>query len=208
MLAPQPFAVRMTGNERLELGDQLGVTAEGEVGGDPLLERRELELLEPRALGLRERRLAEIRERRPAPERERLAQRLGRGGGCLASRPFDELREALEVELAGLDAEEVARPAGDDSVGAEQLAERVHRHLEGVCGRLRRILAPEGVDQALARNDRVGVEEQKREQRPLAPAADGEDAAVLLDLERAEQPELDACAASFLHRSKRAVSGP
>jgi hypothetical protein len=45
------------------------------------------------------------------------------------------------------------------------------------------------------------VQEQDGEQGPLTPPADGEDAAVLLDLERAEQPEFEAIRASLFHRS-------
>ena len=48
--------------------------------------------------------------------------------------------------------------------------------------------------------------EENREQCPLTAAAYCEGEAVLLDLERAEQLELDGCPASVLHRAKRAVS--
>ena len=68
------------------------------------------------------------------------------------------------------------------------------------------MLSPEGVDEALTRDDGVGLEQQDHEQRPLAPPADGLGAAVLIDLERAEQPELDTPPASLLHRFKPAVS--
>ena len=105
-------------------------------------------------------RLAEIRQRRPSPECERFAKRLCRGRGNLDSRLFSELLEALQVELALFDAKEVARAAGGDPVGAEQLAERVYRHLERVGGLLRRMLAPESVDEALAKDDLVRVEEE------------------------------------------------
>ena len=37
----------MLGDERLELADELGVTAEREIGLDPLLERGEPQLLQP-----------------------------------------------------------------------------------------------------------------------------------------------------------------
>ena len=66
--------MRVLGDQRLELADQLGVAAEREVGLDPLLERRQPQVLEPAALGLGERLVRELGERRPAPERERLAQ--------------------------------------------------------------------------------------------------------------------------------------
>ena len=51
------------------------------------------------------------------------------------------------------------------------------------------------------------MQQKELEQGSLAPPADGEDAAVPLDLEWAEQPELDARAAALLHGLKRAVSG-
>ena len=38
----------MRAHELLELGDQVRVASEGEVGLDPVLERREPELVEPR----------------------------------------------------------------------------------------------------------------------------------------------------------------
>ena len=68
------------------------------------------------------------------------------------------------------------------------------------------MVAPESVDEALAKDHLVGVEEEDREQCALAAPAYGEGIAVLLDLERAEQLELDACPASLLHHVKRAVS--
>ena len=73
-LAADPLAQRVRGDERLELGDERAVAAEGEVGVDPLLEQREPELLEPRRLDGGERLEGELRERRAAPERERLVQ--------------------------------------------------------------------------------------------------------------------------------------
>ena len=77
-LPAQPLAVRMLGDQRLELADELGVAAEREVGLDPLLERRQPQLLEPRRLDPRERLVVELGQRRPAPQRERLAQQARR----------------------------------------------------------------------------------------------------------------------------------
>jgi len=45
----------MLADEPLELGHELGVAAEGEVGLDPLLERGQAQLVETRDLGLCER---------------------------------------------------------------------------------------------------------------------------------------------------------
>ena len=93
-LAPEPLAVRMLGDQRLELADQARVAAEREVGLDPLLERRQPELLEPAGLDPRERLLAELGQRRPAPEGERLAQQARRAAGVGVARLGDEPLEA------------------------------------------------------------------------------------------------------------------
>ena len=42
LLKSQPLAVRVVGDQRLQLADQVGVAAEREVGFDPLLERRQV----------------------------------------------------------------------------------------------------------------------------------------------------------------------
>jgi hypothetical protein len=76
-LAAQPFAVRVFGDERFELPDQLGMAVEGEVGFDPLLDGREPQVLEASDLGLREWFEGELGERRSAPEGERFVQESG-----------------------------------------------------------------------------------------------------------------------------------
>jgi hypothetical protein len=190
------------GNERLELWHELAVTAECEVGGDPFLERREVELLKPRRLDGRELRVTEIRERGAFSERERLAERLRSLGGSFFPRLFDQRSEAPHVELTCVDTKQIATALGDDSDGAKQLPQRMHRDLESVCSRLRWGLAPDCVDQPVARNDGIRVQEQDRQQGPLTPPADGEDAAILLDLEWTEQPEFEPFAASLLHPSR------
>ena len=54
-LAPQPLPERLVGHQPLELGDQVGVAARGQVGVDPLLDRRPTELPEALCLDPRER---------------------------------------------------------------------------------------------------------------------------------------------------------
>ena len=71
-LPAQPLAQRMTGDEGLELGDDLAVASEREVGLDPFLDGGQAELLEAGDLLLRERvearsRRAAGRARAPAP---------------------------------------------------------------------------------------------------------------------------------------------
>jgi hypothetical protein len=102
-LAAQPFLKWVGLHERLELGDDLGVATEREVGVDAVHQRSEPELLEPTDLRLREVEEGEIGERRPAPERERLAQPDGglhrvAVGECTTARLVQALEEC-GVEL-------------------------------------------------------------------------------------------------------------
>ena len=80
-LRARALAERLGLDERLELGHELGVSAEREVRLDALLDRNRAELLEPRDLGLRERLVDEVGERRPSPESERLAKSALRSRG-------------------------------------------------------------------------------------------------------------------------------
>src|SRR5262249_8372051 len=73
-LATQPLAERVLGDERLQLRDQLVMSAERQVGLDPIADRRQPELLQPRDLTLGERLTPEIGQRLAVPERERIAQ--------------------------------------------------------------------------------------------------------------------------------------
>ena len=68
----------MSGHERLELTDELGVPTEREIGLDPLFEGGDARFLEARDLALREGVEAEVGECRSAPERERLEQHVCR----------------------------------------------------------------------------------------------------------------------------------
>ena len=66
-LGAHALAQRVLGGERLQLGDQIGVATERQIGLDPLLQHREAKLLQPRDRRLRERLVAEVGKRRPAP---------------------------------------------------------------------------------------------------------------------------------------------
>ena len=104
-LCARTLSQGLRGDERFQLGDELGVPPEREVGLDPLLERDRAELLEPRDLRLRERLVEEVGERGTAPERERLAQSaLGRDGISAFERGAPilcEPREAVEIDALG-----------------------------------------------------------------------------------------------------------
>ena len=109
---PEALAERVLGDERLELPDQLVVAPECEVGVDPQLQRGEPDLLEPGDGRLREALVGEVRERRTPPQRQRVAQPLRRVGRQAASEQAPPLvhqpLEAVEIELVGLDPDDVA----------------------------------------------------------------------------------------------------
>ena len=164
----------MLGDQPLELGHDVGVAAERQVGVDALLQRRGVPLLEPGDLGLRERLVGNVGQRRPAPQRERLAQPRGGVGGSLARERLATLvREPLEtihVELAVLHLEHVAAAPRLKSLPvavverATQLADVVLQHLRG---RRRRRLAPQRVDQPIARDRLVAMQQQQGENGAL-----------------------------------------
>ena len=120
-------------DEELELGDEVGVAPELELGVDQLLARREAELLEPRDLECRERLVGDVGERRAAPEPERLAEApgaLGDVGG--RARLGAEPLEAAEVDLVGRDVEHVPGVPGDEHVRPQRLAQERDVVLERV----------------------------------------------------------------------------
>ena len=92
--ATQPLAQRMLPYERLELADQPGVAAAGEVRVDPIAEACQAQVLQPRDLRLREAGVGNVGERGAAPQRERLPERRRRlprlAGGELGATVADE----------------------------------------------------------------------------------------------------------------------
>ena len=182
-LALEPLAVRMGEDERLELADDRGVTPGRQVEVDPRLEDRQPALVEARRRGLREGLVREVRERRPTPERECLAEVVRPG--------LREPLEAIDVELVGLDADEVPRRTGHDPVGAEGVPERVDVHLQRVRRARGRRLAPDPVDEPVGGDGLVRNEQELGEQRPRPRPPERHGHAVVAEhLQRPQQPEL------------------
>jgi hypothetical protein len=157
-LAVQALAQRVLRDEPLELGDQLGVAAEREVGFDALLERREPQLLQARDLGLRERLGRQVAERRAAPQGQRVAQEAGGHPGVGRAGLPEQPLEAVQVDLMALDGERIGARARDDRLGAQRLAHLGDVHLQRLARGGRRPLAPQLVDQAVGGERVVGVQ--------------------------------------------------
>ena len=160
-LLEQVLSKRMLGDERLQLGDELAVPPELEVGIDPGLERCELAFLEPRDLHLRPRLEAQIGERPAAKERERLAQ----PRSCLLRRSprrrADECVEAIDIDLARRNGELVTATPRDDAAVPKRSAEPRDVDLNALDRGRRRLPAPYVVDQTV-RRDRPATREQQQ----------------------------------------------
>src|SRR5262249_37324125 len=115
-LPAKALAQRLCCDQCFELACQQAVSTEGEFGVDPFLDRGEPKLLETCDLALRERLVPEGGQRRSPPEPECVTQRVG-------ATLLDEALEPLEIELARLDTNHVARSPRDDAVGADRLAQ-------------------------------------------------------------------------------------
>ena len=172
--------------------------AELELGLDQVLERCEAELLEPADLGLCERFIGEIRQRRAAPQREPELHCLGcalrAAPGELSPSLLNEPLETAGVDTLWIDLKLVAMLARDEKLRAarvpKRLAEPRHSDLNRLRGAGGRTVAPQLVGQALRREGLVGVDQQQAEQRSLPVTRERDSAALVEDLERAEEAEV------------------
>ena len=167
------------------------MNAQLEVGGDSVLERSCALVLELGTLVPRDR-VLEIRERGAVPQGQRLSQELRRRRRRLTVRFFDQPLESFDVERARLDDDQVTRSSRDDGVATQRFPELRNVDLQRSRSRVGRRAVPERVDQAVARDNAVRLQEEKGEQRALLRAAKAEQPAALDDLQRTEDPELDA----------------
>jgi hypothetical protein len=170
----------MSCNEGLQLADELRVPAEIELGRDPLLDRTGRELREPVRLGSSPAAELAPLEGLAAPQRERLARR---------ALP-DEQLEALGVELAGRDVDDVALWARLQPALGQRLPEPRDVHLHcGSRGRGRRIV-PERLHELPAGDDAVRAQEEDAEQQPLLGTAERQPTTVVERLDRTQHAVL------------------
>ena len=123
----QPLAQRVLAHQPLELGDQLGVAANREIGVEAQLERDQPQLFQPGDRVRRKRLVAEVRQRLSPPERERLPQGIaGFSRVPLLEQPpslREEPLEPLEIKRTGLQLQYVSGRLGHEHAVPESLAE-------------------------------------------------------------------------------------
>ena len=127
-LRMQALAPRLFRYQLLQLGDQLGVAPDGQVGVYPHLQGGQALLFQACDHRRRERLGGQLGQRRPPPEPQCLAQHdggpFGVPGGQRPAARGDELLKALGVELAGAHPQAIARRSGRQHSGvAERLAQ-------------------------------------------------------------------------------------
>ena len=194
----------------LQLGDELGISPQGELGVDQLLDGGQPELLEARDLRLREGLEGEVGEWLPAEERQRLAERKGRICRREVACCGHEALEMENVELLGSQLDPVPGRAREDRLFSQPLPQPRHVDLHGLRRARRGLARPELVDQPIGGDDLVRVEKQERKERALLAVAQHDRLAMLDDLERSEQPELrhSADATTGLDTANSAVYPP
>ena len=128
----------------------------------------------------------------PQPEcGVKLLRRIGRTAACERLRPRrKESLEAVEVELVGRQPQAIPAAAGLDPLGAERLSQAVDVDLERLNCRARRGGAPELIDQALAGERLIGVEEQHGESA-LLPRPERDGSLIVGGLDRPEQAKFE-----------------
>ena len=192
-LPQQPLTVGVQCDECLELADQIAVMTEHEVGVDPVLERRQARFLQARDLALSERLIREIGERLAAPQPQRRAQQLARGGsvavGERATRVGGHRLETVGVDLTRRRRKQVAAAARQEHLVAQCLAQMRHIPLQRFRCRRRWSLAPQLIDQTIARDRLPAAQQQDRQQRPLLRAAEHNRSLAVDHLQRPQNPE-------------------
>jgi hypothetical protein len=193
-LAPKLLPQRVLVHQRLQLAHEGGVAAPVQVLFDLLLETGEAQLLQTGDLGLGEAPIAEVGERGASPQREGLAQR------ALCLQPL----EARQIQLVGLHAKHVAAGLRLQAILAELLAQLRDVDLKRLDGRFGRLLLPERVDQPVAGDDPVGLDQEQGQERSVLLPAQIERPAVREHLKRAEDAKVHRYLVANVPRRRQA----
>ena len=190
-LAQEALPQRVLGDEPFELADDVAVATELEVGVDALGESDETELVQPPDLRLREVLERELRERRSPPQLECAYEMLASLLRREPARVRERALEAVRIDLLGRDPQDVAGGTCLEYVRPQRLPELTDAVLKRCHGRLRRILAPEEVDEPIRRDDTARRERENGEQRALPLTAERNRSGLVRDLERPQYPEIE-----------------
>ncbi len=210
-LGPQALAERVFPRELLQFGDHVAMTAQREIGLDPILEHRQALLVQAVDLIRRERLVAEVGECRAPPQRERLAEEHACPFRVRCSRATGLLGDPLEparVQVVRLHRDGVARWPRDDgsfracfTFGMERVAQFGDVELQGLRSTAGRASPPDVVEQRVDRHHPAAGQQEADENGLLLGSRDRHGTRVGVDLERTEDPEPHC-------HPPRAVTGP
>ena len=188
----------MLRDKPLELGHQLAVVAQGEIGVDPVLDRRKPKIFESPRLESDERLVGEIRQRRTSSQRQRTPQAICRRGRIATLKRFARLAseplEAMQIYLIRFRLDRVAAGMSNDRVAVavavtQRSAELRDVDVSRVDGRLGRI-DPQSLDQRVARDRPVRVQKEICEECTRFARLDCDLAITRDDLQGTEDSEL------------------
>jgi hypothetical protein len=198
-LGAQALPVGMRRNERLELGDERVLASQDEVGFDPGLERCQSELLETGDLGLSEGLEGEVCECGSPPEREGIPKRQRSTFGLTARElPPTALQQRLEaacIEPFRPYAQHVARGLREQELFAGSLDKESPQPREvDVQDRVDRLwgsIPPELLDESLARDRLIRMDEKEAEERALLRTPEREPLLAPEDFKRPKDAKLE-----------------
>ncbi len=191
-LLVKPLAQWVIADQRLQLTDQVPMTAKGEVSLNPVLDHTSSNLLQPGDLPLREPLLAHIGQGRTAPE----CQCLTKVRRCpirhaiheRATAPRSQALETADVNtLLGSTQHVGTGPRQHhraSSRGLQCPPEPRDIDLQRVLRASGRMFPPQTVDEHITRHRHIGAQHKNRKQRSLLLAADIQNTAVEVSLNR------------------------
>ncbi len=195
-LPGEPLPERVPGGQSIQLRDQAGVPAAGQVGLDPVLQRGQPGFFQAAGIRLGEGHIGHVRQGRAAPQVKGLAQgRAGSLGPASGQVPLCRGDQALEtggVKLVLGDVELVTGWLGEQDTGLRAEHPAQPGNVDPQRGRaVRRWLArPQIVGQPVGRHGLVRRQQQPGQQRAFAQPAEVHGPPVVFGLDRTEYPEL------------------
>jgi len=165
-LAAQALAQRMLTDQCLELANKRSASPERKIRVDSILQGGHARLLQTRQLALGERFIDEVRERLAPPQGQRISQAPGRAARVARKRPAtfgDQRLEPMHIDVGPIGIQHVAARAREHHAFPERLAQLRDVHLDRLRGGCGSALPPQLLDQAIARDDLTGMQEQDRQ---------------------------------------------
>ena len=192
-LPAQTFIQRVLLDERLERTDHILVMAEGEVGSDVSAMGLDQDLRDVGGGGLGEREVRQRSQRVAAVQRDRLLEQRQRPPVVTVeagiSTGVDEPLEPVDVDVVGRQRQSIPRRMPHDDVTTEQLPQHDDLGLQGVDRIGQPGVVPQLLEQSVVRDVARYGQREHGQQRLDLEAAHRRQAALGLDLDRAEQPD-------------------